>query len=1112
MSKEEISSWFDKAYACINAGNFVDATAAFEYVIANFDPHAARIAEQRLRWYCVPLEAIYNRIQESQLPINVHETLADMFNAIPSSGEAGLELTFQEIEKGLANFPTCVRVGENYWIEKDAFDEIIGWAIDKIQNTTSVVLLTDLINEKWFDSEERSSGLPDHSTYKIFSEKLPKTDIYTLAQGNGYISKLGVAAVIDAFIAALQKLRRPINLKEFLIAYLSSDLFLTELASVIKSLLDARFIEAAPGFEYLGDLVNFETNTFDDHFDANLQPMTTSALVSKVLFSHLDQPPKLTAKFKTFVAKKLSQNPSLNFLPDDQWLPTTQVKEFTSQATGFLRNQDHALSPMEVVEVGMGWDGDNTTTLVSLANLLRLEFRRFYEIIDMGEDHWVHEETFLRARDTIHGLIQDSLVPRSTSELIQQIFNSDKGEFSNDLLQRIEKIFAVDERIFGEITGGITLWQLNNPSRQYLDRCFQILKLHRSPLTLLQIVELLVQEQSIEGITIDLSTDARFLLFSGNKWGLSQWVWLNDLAFDYIKNTRQYYHRNVILGTICEQAKISEENAIFIPEEDPRFVQDSINRWGIIYRLSEIEIDQIHQELVNKIGVGVSLENILKRVVRLPVNMTDAEEALTRDDRFIVLDGKWFAHQVAFHLITQLELNIIYENLISLPSERLPLSVGDLIRESLGRDARLTDANEKLRSDGRFREYYDGFWVFDSFTMPNIVRNPSPSISVHVISSVESATKDEEVELPTELTIRKEAKSEKPLEPLGKKMYITLSHLDILHGNLRISGLLKQTIADGREAVHFLDDHGFEFISPIDETGSILHIRPWLEKRKLTFGDKISIQPVDGQEGTLLIRPYGERDQRVFREAMQHQDIEMLTEEARRVNKSFHDLIIEVMEALASSLHREDIFQLVDYQRTATRSTIFEILSLADCPYQELRYFIPMGKGYWSFDRKRKEAYDMKMQELEQLNTQLIEQINILSERLKPHEMSIDLSISDQSPIQHHYLEEKISQVELERAQVEEINEQLRTEVTALKKDLADEMKKFELVKESNSKEMTMLQDKFDESLSLLQFKDRELAENKETLTQLSLVFRTPLGRFFSRILRLSSGKNLQKS
>ena len=235
--------------------------------------------------------------------------------------------------------------------------------------------------------------------------------------------------------------------------------------------------------------------------------------------------------------------------------------------------------------------------------------------------------------------------------------------------------------------------------------------------------------------------------------------------------------------------------------------------------------------------------------------------------------------------------------------------------------------------------------------------------------------------MPSTLTEREpQGDTQPPPNAEEQKHRHTLSLLDILHGSIRISGLLKKWIPKAPKSILLLDNENNEVVAYVDESHTILNIRDWIQKRQLSYGDKIYLQP-GSRPASLYISPYGKRDQRVYQEALHHQDIEKLIAEARRVNITYHDLMIEVMEAFGIPLHREDIFQLVDYRRTATRNTIFEILSLPDCPYEELRYFELKGKGYWSFDRHRKKAFDMKMKELLDENALLKVQIAVLSER-----------------------------------------------------------------------------------------------------------------------------------
>jgi len=191
--------------------------------------------------------------------------------------------------------------------------------------------------------------------------------------------------------------------------------------------------------------------------------------------------------------------------------------------------------------------------------------------------------------------------------------------------------------------------------------------------------------------------------------------------------------------------------------------------------------------------------------------------------------------------------------------------------------------------------------------------------------------------------------------------------------------------ADDALAIQFTDELGNEVTAWVDKQDNLLQgLVTWFEGRQLTFGDKIVIKATE-QAGFLEIQAKGQRDERVYQEALERQDVEELIESARETGKSYHDLMIEVMEYFNQAagepvpLHREDIYNLVNYNRTASRGYIFSLLSLADCPYEELRYFVSHGRGYWSFDRQRRKAFEMKMKEL----VEKVEQLEAENKRLQ---------------------------------------------------------------------------------------------------------------------------------
>ena len=368
---------------------------------------------------------------------------------------------------------------------------------------------------------------------------------------------------------------------------------------------------------------------------------------------------------------------------------------------------------------------------------------------------------------------------------------------------------------------------------------------------------------------------------------------------------------------------------------------------------------------------------------------------------------------------------------------------------ALGWDGRLTNAATLLPVDDRFVENHPGFWSLCSWSTPDYSRSSHGGVAVVDPSPIDPED-DQPAELPDILTKRKAHKGKEVLSiDVPKKYYHTLSHLDILHGNIRINGLLSKWIPGDAKTIEITDNEGNEVIAYIDETRTILNVRDWILIRNLTYGDKIYIQQGHKQDG-LYVHPYGKRDERVYQEALQHQDIEKLIAEARRVNKTYHDLMIEVMGAFGMAMHREDIFQLVDYQRIAARNTIFEILSLIECPYVELRYFVPKGKGFWLFDRNKKRAYDMKMKELLDENNSLKGQIALISTRLENVSDTTDQLAKFKQRIEilessiFTLVEEKarlttrIHELEVEKSQANQVNDELNMRLNHLQNKISE--------------------------------------------------------------------------
>ncbi|TEU15479.1 MAG: hypothetical protein E3J21_13090 [Anaerolineales bacterium] len=615
---------------------------------------------------------------------------------------------------------------------------------------------------------------------------------------------------------------------------------------------------------------------------------------------------------------------------------------------------------------------------------MEAKFQETPQVLALPKRRWLHDSAVTRALERVHTWLLKEQQSRSTVSVVVQAFGlpSAKSPGVKSLAERIEKRLHADLRFLFD--GSASRWWAVPPGPTHNNVAYHVLweNLRPQPLSLNEIVDAVRDRFELMTFQLNLDHDPRFQQLSDGRWVLSQWVWVNDWAFEYLRAVGMPLQAETLVNKVCQERGLDRRLALFAPEGDPRFVPALHGRWACRRLLIHEEIERMLGLLVARGEQGLSLENLVQQVVGESLEVTDAAERLAADERFLNLDECWFAREAAFYELTNDDVDRLYETLTSEMLQRLPLALADLVNQALEWDWRLTDVEARLQDDERFLEVHPGFWAPWGFKPPPMERKPviSPAVrrEEEVPEEVSPATAEPEI-----LTRRpsRQRQRESIAQP-PRQVTITLGHLDIRHGNLRVSPRLRALLPDGVMTVQFTDEEGRAFIGYLDDTGSLLDLEGWLAERRLTYGDKLLIQ-VSPEPGVLLIRPKGERDDRVHQEAIQRQDVEKLIEAARQMNKRYHDLMIEVMEFIGTPLHREDIYQLVDYHRTASRAHIFALLSLSDCPYEELRYFVSHGKGCWSFDCQRKEAFDMKMRELEASLQEMERENARLQERLR---------------------------------------------------------------------------------------------------------------------------------
>jgi len=801
---------------------------------------------------------------------------------------------------------------------------------------------------------------------------------------------------------------------------------------------DARFIQISDHLWYLKSLLDFDMDSFDTLFKSQPLPLATEALIQHKLFSGSSTIPRLQIAFCNYIRAQLRKNPTLIEIGENHWLHRNSAKNLCEQAIQNLVTSGESLTTREVVLAIIPPSFHLTSSALNgLSELIEETLQEHPEVIQITKGYWWHTKALEALLNKAWELLQGEETAQSTEWLLQQCLGVKLKELPHFQAQALKKRFDAalqsDTRfLFEPSTNG---WLAVPPGPSNNNVAYQILWESKRPLTFNELIDAIRSRYGLITLNLNLEDDTRFQQLSDGRWALSQWIWINDWAFEYLRSVGIPLRKNTIVEKVCQQRNLDPYVAIFTPEDDPRFVPALYGKWTCRRLLTDEEIEQMLALLIEMGDQGLPLEPLVQRVVGESPEVTDAAERLAADERFINIDDRWFAREAAFYHLSDEDVEKLYRRLTSEKPEHLPLFIADLVQQVLGKDWRLTDAEKRLRVGERFQEDPPGFWAPKGFKPPPVERKPLISPAVRPLKEFE-VKQPSQVSKGRRLTPRssRQYRKRSTLE-LRRQITITLGFLDVRHGNLRVSPQLRALLPEGEKGIPLIDEKNRRFVAYLDDTKSLLDLRGWISERRLTYGDKVVIQVTD-DPNVLLIYPKGERDERVYQEALQRQDVEKLIEQARRTNKSYHDLMIEVMEFIGEPLHREDIYQLVNYRRTASRAYIFSLLSLPGCPYEELRYFVPIGNGYWAFDRQRKEAYDMKIRELEeeiatlkQENARLQERLRKQREHLKDTERKRSSAVAETAQLLQQLEAQKASEKALRGRihQLEQDNQRLQS-------------------------------------------------------------------------------------
>lgn len=979
MSENNLRETFDKAYSYLNAGNIKEAAVCFEYIVENpqvFGAQATRIAQRCILWYCIPLDVIFFELEQHKYPVDVHSIIQDLYRMDTRYTETNIEPILKAIEDYLAKNPDYIRVGKKHWIYQAVIVKLATRVVLDLVDTTTPISLESIFQKEWPDYCRDHPTFLDEYSEAALAKIFQNYNVVIIAN-KFVVSEQLLPYSLDSFARMINEADQPLCL-EMQAKILFPDIYpLPEAIPILSEYLglhlDNRFLEYKKGWYLIRSQFQFDTMSFDDLFANGNEPLTTNQLLNH-RFPDLNIN-LFSQTIKTLIQSQLLDNTQIISIGTNSWISRTQCEAIQKQVIQILSNHERFI-PFDNLLQSIAPPGIPQDSLKHFKNIILIALQASQQAIQVTNTYWMYRGKIDSVIDEIYFTLLkgkpaplDKIVPTILREMG---LSTPIGTFYDALEQNLRS----DKR-FESVADQQRLWRAIRIGQRDNTMLFRFLSQYNFPMTKEEISS---KHQQID-LEYDFESDERSQAFPGNRWGLSSWICLNDYVYEYLLRKKQHLHEITVTGYVCREIGYKGKSAFFFPNDDPRFAQDELNRWYCRYELTANDLNRLLKVLDQYGGSGRKLELLFREIIHLPPDATNAYEVLPNDSRFIQLDDFWYSRKEAFRILSSEDIENIYDNLSGLPTDSPAVSTKDIGMSALDWDGRLSNVAELLALDDRFIEIYKGFWILSTWSSPDYDRTAQGGIAVFGSTHVSEIDDDSSPEIPTSLTKRSTRNAPKiPAVEQQVKCYHTLSNLDVLHGNIRIIGLLKKWIPETAETILLVDDVNIEMVAYIDETHTILNIRDWINRRALTYGDKISIQP-GRTKGRLFIRPYGKRDERVYQEAIQHQNIEGLIEEARRVNKTYHDLMVDVMVALDIPLHREDIFQLVDYQRTAVRNTIFEILSLTDCPYEELRYFVPKGRGYWSFDQRKKRAFDMKMTELLAENAALKGQIAQFSER-----------------------------------------------------------------------------------------------------------------------------------
>lgn len=985
MDRSEVAAWFDRAFEHMYAGDFASAAACFQHVMnKSTDARARRIAQRDLDWYCMPLDAIVRLLRDASRPMTLEQILSEV-----SSSETPSDYV-QQVSEYLGRVVTVCYLGNQLWMHRSHFEAAIELVIGSFQAGNLPAIVTELARELLMQLDGQMLTVSEHILHVLKAE-LAKMDNTFLLDSDCVFTRANLEHFRTELVQSIRQTKKPASLTVIIDTMpwpkpVKAALRTKALGQWLYLQGRDNLIEVADDWWFIENLTDLCCVSLDRVFRDCFAALDTETILLRHLFDQSQRPKRLSKSFIYSQSRHLARNQSLIKLGDGLWFLAETASDLVRQMIDELAQADRPRSYHELLTAVIPPKLDKSFISDSLSEFLVPRLRQDSQVIEISGGMWLHMAAIEAILDRAYELLQDSRA-RPSSELLLQCLGMplSADQCQPSFIRECELALQQDDRFMLDYRQG--LWTAIPPGDAKNNLAYVILYQEHHPLSRQQIVEQTKNMPHIQTLAFQLDSDTRFKQLADGRWILARWIIINDLAASYLAQSPIPLLAETIVRKVCELHEINIADAIFVPEGDPRIARASLGKWTCSSPgklLGPEMLERLVQAASDATG-GITLEALARKSLHeSPSAYYSLEQVLLDDGRLIYCNGLWYPRDKCLYSVTNDDLEKIKAHI---RQARYPIPADILAQVCLNRFACLTDLEEKLAEALEFVELGSAGWIVQGlqpetagrgreFNYPIHSGKYVPTIFPEEFESVEEGDND----------IGSDGVQETPSdrstqESRFRRVTIALSFEDIRDGTLMVRSRFKRLLSRGLElpALRFMEEQGTDFSCWCDaDNGLLLGFGNWFKSRGLTFGDKIRFS-ITERDDEFSVEVLGGRNEQVHLDGVRRSHVQSLLDEAKRANRSYHDLTLEVLEYFGTPLHINDIWAMVNHCRVARKHTLSAILGSRS-------YFASEGSGHWRFD---KEEYtrmirdlERKVRKLEKNNQQLRDENEALSHQV----------------------------------------------------------------------------------------------------------------------------------